>query len=117
MTMRLSIAREFRRAPMGRNRVDGKYSGEAFREDLLRPRLARAIDKRDVLVVNFDGMSTLTPSFMEEAFGGLVRENSFSVEDVLQVIRFEPEGDPFWDSYFERIKQFMRDAEKLVKAS
>ena len=59
--------------PAGRHRDDGPQSGEAFREDVLVPALREA----DVLVLDLDGIPGLPSSFLDEAFGGLVRINQF----------------------------------------
>lgn len=59
--------------PGGRYRTDGPWSGERFRQDYLVPRLRRAIANCDRVVLDLSG-SGLAASFMEEVFGGLVRE-------------------------------------------
>lgn len=69
----IAIANDFSRFPAGRFREDGKASGEAFREDLLAPALR---DVQRVAVV-FDGVAGFGSSFLEEAFGGLVRKCKF----------------------------------------
>jgi len=73
----ISIATDFSRYPAGRTRADGPYSGELFRTKMLEPALAAG----DHLVVNFDGARGYGSSFLEEAFGGLVRAG-FSVETI-----------------------------------
>ena len=69
-TVTINIARQFSRYPAGRYKADGPYSGETFREDFLIPQLRQA-DTR--IVVQLDGARGLASSFLEEAFGGLVR--------------------------------------------
>lgn len=65
----INIANDFTPYPAGRYRDDGDFSGEAFREDLLIPAL-----KSGDLEVTLDGVMGLGSSFLEEAFGGLVRK-------------------------------------------
>ena len=65
----ISIAQDFSKFPAGRFREDGKASGAAFR-DLLEVPLRKA-EKVEVV---FDGVAGFGSSFLEEAFGGLVRE-------------------------------------------
>ena len=67
----INIARDFGRYPAGRYLADGPYSGQAFREKLLVPAL-RGNDK--IVDIELDGARGLASSFLEEAFGGLVRE-------------------------------------------
>jgi hypothetical protein len=66
----LNIAVEFSRYPFGRYRSDGPYSGERFREEFLMPALQR---DDQALKVILDGAVGMGSSFLEEAFGGLVR--------------------------------------------
>ena len=73
----ISVARDFSKYPAGRFRQDGKFTGEAFREDFLLP----ALKKGDV-EVDLDGTLGYGSSFLEEAFGGLVREHSMSPSDL-----------------------------------
>jgi len=66
----ISIARNFSKYPAGRYRTDGKASGEAFREDQLVPALRKGV----TVSVVFDGIAGCGSSFLDEAFGGLVRD-------------------------------------------
>lgn len=47
----------------------GEFSGEDFRNRVLIP----ALENNDSVTVNFDGVYGYGSSFLEEAFGGLVR--------------------------------------------
>lgn len=67
--MKIDIAEQFTDTPGGRYRTDGKFSGQEFREDLLLP----AFGSGASVTVNLEGVMGLPPSFLEEAFGGLVR--------------------------------------------
>lgn len=69
-------------APGGRFVTDGPYSGEWFRNEVLCPALASAIRSGEVLTVELDGTSGYGSSFLEEAFGGLVRERGFTPADL-----------------------------------
>lgn len=67
--MDYSIAKEFTRTPAGRYVSDGPFSGQRFREEVLLPALK---DGKQV-AVSLDGAVGFGSSFLEEAFGGLVR--------------------------------------------
>ncbi|HEX5516361.1 MAG TPA: STAS-like domain-containing protein [Pseudolabrys sp.] len=84
-TQYLSIAKDFSRFPSGRFRSDGPHSGEAFRENHLAPKLKTGAQ----LVVNLDGVAGLPSSFLEEAFGGLVRHHGFGLSQLESLLRFE----------------------------
>lgn len=66
---RINVAREFSRYPAGRYRDDGPFSGEIFRGDFL----VRPVKAGDKVVIELDGVRGYGSSFLEEAFGGLVR--------------------------------------------
>lgn len=74
---------DFSKTPYGRYVEDGKYSGSAFRRTLLAP----AFKDPNIQRVNvyLDGVQDgyeYSSAFLEEAFGGLVRECGVSVEEV-----------------------------------
>ena len=67
--MEYSIAKSFSKYPAGRFRSDGDYSGERLRDEVLVPKLREL----DPVVVDITGTEGFGSSFLEEAFGGLVR--------------------------------------------
>lgn len=79
----INVARDFGRYPAGRYMVDGPFSGQAFREKFLVPALRGSSDAVDV---ELDGARGLASSFLEEAFGGLVREG-FEPQTLLARLR------------------------------
>ena len=66
----LDIAKVFSRYPAGRLQVDGPFSGERFRNEVIAPALRR-FEKVTILL---DGAAGYGSSFLEEAFGGLIRD-------------------------------------------
>jgi hypothetical protein len=74
-------------APGGRYKSDGPFSGEWFREDVLKPALTRALDTNDVVTVELDGTAGYGASFLEEAFGGLIRTGAFRPDQLLRVLK------------------------------
>lgn len=72
--MLIKIADDFTMAPGGREIKEGPFSGEAFRIELLSPKYAEALKRGEKLTVDFDGSFGYATSFLEESFGGLVRE-------------------------------------------
>jgi len=79
----INIAKEFTRYPAGRFRSDGPYSGQRFREDLLVP----ALRETDVVEVELDGVAGYGSSFLDEAFGGLIRAHVLSSGDAHKRIK------------------------------
>lgn len=72
MTKILTVATDFSKSPAGRFFTDGPNSGQRFREELLYPAL-----QSGKVEVDLDGVLTMGSSFLDEAFGGLVREKGF----------------------------------------
>lgn len=95
----INIARDFSRAPAGRYISDGPNSGQRFREQMLIP----ALNRSDVLLLELDGTRGYGSSFLEEAFGGLVRAG-YAAVDLLRRINFRT-SDP---SLVEEIKSYWR---------
>lgn len=66
--------REFTLYPGPRFREDGDYSGEEFRDEYLLPKYLDAVKNKVCLYVILEGTKGYASSFLEEAFGGLVRK-------------------------------------------
>lgn len=79
---------DFTLYPGGRYKSDGPGSGEEFRDRYIAPALLRS----DRVTVDLGGAPGLPVSFLEEAFGGLVRRCGFSA-DALKA-RIEIVADP-----------------------
>ncbi|QEX16038.1 hypothetical protein FRZ44_13300 [Hypericibacter terrae] len=98
----IAIARDFSEVPAGRFERDGPFSGEAFRERHLKPALSAG-----QAVVNLDGTEGYGSSFLEEAFGGLVRRGYFSASELhkrLKIVsRDQALVDEVWE-YIDRAK-------------
>lgn len=80
----ISIATQFTRYPAGRYSDDGPYSGTAFREKFLIPAIASGLP----FTVDLDGVRGYGSSFLEEAFGGLVR-GGVPVESVQRLMKLK----------------------------
>ncbi|MEQ1591868.1 MAG: STAS-like domain-containing protein [Thiobacillaceae bacterium] len=95
----ISIAKDFGRYPAGRYLADGPYSGQAFREKLLVPALNRS---NGAVCIELDGARGLASSFLEEAFGGLVREG-FDPQTLLERLQLQSD-DP---TLVQEIKEYI----------
>lgn len=90
--LNIKISKDFSDTPGPRYIKDGEYSGEAFRKELLEPLFREAIEKQEKLLIDFDGGYGYPTSFLEEAFGGLVR--SYSKEQVKNILRYVSTEEP-----------------------
>jgi hypothetical protein len=66
----INVREDFTRFPAGRYISDGSYSGQRFRDQFLVP----ALNSSDVVEIYLDGTLSPGSSFLEEAFGGLLRQ-------------------------------------------
>jgi len=98
----VNIGKSFSRFPAGRYLADGPASGQRFREEVLVPLLAAGHS----ILVQLDDALGYGSSFLEEAFGGLVRQGH-DAEEILKKITFES----FDDSLIEEIQTYIREAE------
>ena len=90
----ISIADNFSAYPAGRYPEDGDYNATAFRKKWLVPALTD--DAR--VEVTFDDVIGLAASFLDEAFGGLVRNEGMSKEFLdahLHLTTTEPELEDY----------------------
>jgi STAS-like domain of unknown function (DUF4325) len=94
------IATDFSRHPAGRFASDGPYSGEAFRRKFLEPNL----EKSEEIVIEMDGARGYGSSFLEEAFGGLVRKG-FSKDLIKSRISFKASNLSLKQEILEYIEQ------------
>lgn len=71
----ISISRDFSETPAGRYYPqDGDFPGQRFRDTILVP----SLNNYTRTIVNLDNDSGYGSSFIDEAFGGLIRESKFS---------------------------------------
>ena len=97
---------EYSTTPGGRFISDGEYSGEDFRTKILLPKYEEAIKTDEKIFVDLDDCYGMPTSFLEEAFGGLVRlKKDRKIGEILE-IKSEDRPD-----LVEKVKGYIRDAE------
>lgn len=97
---------DFSIEPVHRYMSQGKHSGEHFRLSILLPEFAKAQLDQKLLVVDLEGTYGYTSSFLEEAFGGLVR-NYKSVNEVVKVLRLISTNRPY---YIDEVCEYLEEA-------
>jgi len=102
--MKIDIASEFSVTPAGRFYSDGPDSGERFREEFLVP----ALRSPEPITIKIDGTAGYGSSFLEEAFGGLVR-GGFDKGELIKRLNIVYDDDEF-DVYKELIFTFIKEA-------
>ena len=100
----IKIATEYSDTPYGRYVTDGDYSGERFREEFLKPALAS-----EEVTVDIDDVEGYGSSFLDEAFGGLVRKKYFTSQDLQKKLTIK-NSDPELELYRDLIWKYIKDA-------
>ena len=108
--MRIKISDDYSKTPGGRYKDEGPYSGEEFRENLLLDAYEKCEHNNEKLEIDFDDCFGFATSFLEEAFGGLVRNHN--KKDVLKVIEIISNDDVTIPSL---IKKYVQEAEQVSK--
>lgn len=101
------ISKEFTDLPGGRYEKFGKFSGEEFREKVLIELL-----KDEKVIIDLDDVYGYPPSFLEEAFGGLVREYKYSYNELRRKLEFISKEQP---ELPEKIFNHIKNAKKEKK--
>lgn len=114
--MLINIAKDFSAYPAGRDENDGPFNGTKFREEFLVPKIREAVENPDgKVVVVLDGVRSFGSSFLEEAFGGLVRVHGFSQRDLDRVIEVEF-SSKVYTVYKKLIERYIAEANRPVAA-
>ncbi|MGO9682705.1 MAG: STAS-like domain-containing protein [Beijerinckiaceae bacterium] len=112
----IEISKDFSRTPGGRHIADGPFSGELFRDRYLAPALREARQSGQRVVVILDGTRGYLSSFLEEAFGGLVRECDFSQAELRRILEIRS-IDPYYDTYKFTANRCIAEAREKAIAS
>ena len=107
MDRKISIADDFSKYPSGRYRKNGRGSGEEFREEFLLPPLREGAS----IEVSFKGAYGYPASFVEEAFGGLIRAG-VGLDAIEQHLTLIPGSDEY-EVYVSQAWRYIRDAAKV----
>ncbi len=104
--MKIVIAKDFSQAPGARYESEGPNSGEKFRNDILVPKYKEAVENGEILEIDLDGCYGFATSFLEESFGGLVRE--LKKEGTLSNIKIISNDDVTLEAL---IRKYVKEAE------
>lgn len=110
--MKIKVSKEFSRTPGPRYVEEGDCSGEVFRTKILWPKVQETILKGLPLEIDLDGTAGYGTSFLEEAFGGLIRHHDMTLTQVNKITIISKE-EPY---LLEDIEEYLRDAQAKKKA-
>lgn len=106
----INIKKDFSDMPGGRYEKEGPYSGEEFRKKILLPKYNEAEQTNQELQINFDDCYGFATSFLEEAFGGMVREHN--KKGILSRIKIISNDD---ETIQDLIEKYVKAAEKEIR--
>lgn len=110
--MNINICKDYTDTPGGRYIIQGDFSGEDFRNKLLKPKYIEAVEKGEKLKIDLDGGYGYGSSFLEEAFGGLIRELEENYKQALEIIELKSDDEP---SLIDDITKYINDAIRKKK--
>jgi hypothetical protein len=103
----LKIARDYSPNPGPRYIKEGENSGELFRQTKLLPAFKQAVSDNKKLIVDLDGTAGYGTSFLEESFGGLIREENISYETIVRTLEIISDEEEFLK---DDINHYLKDA-------
>ena len=105
----IDIGREFSRYPAGRTAKDGDYSGQVFLKKFLIPALTKGSNVKILL----DSALSYGSSFLEEAFGGLIRDEIITPEEFYSRVEFVSS-----DEYLlAEVASYVKDATERLRST
>lgn len=104
-SIEIKIARDFSYAPGPRYIEEGKNSGEKFRQELLAAAFQKAIFEDKKVIVDLDGTDGYGTSFLEESFGGLIRNDGIPYDEIIKRLEIiSKEEEYLKDDVYEYLK-------------
>ena len=90
----VSVSKDFTYTPGPRYKEEGSYSGEEFRQKILLGLVNQALTKDEKLLVDLDGTAGYGTSFLEESFGGLIREEGVDYSSLKKILLIKSDEKP-----------------------
>lgn len=104
------IANDYTDTPGPRYENEGPFSGENFRKTVLLDLLKKAQEQNTTILIDFDGGYGYPTSFLEEAFGGLVRATKN--KNISSIILFKSDEEP---SLINEVESYIKAAIEALK--
>jgi hypothetical protein len=114
--MMINVASDYYPYPSGRFPSDGTYNGERFRNETLAPalRAAKASGASEKVIIDIDGVRSFGSSFLEEAFGGLVRLGLFTRGELASLLEIRC-TKPHLFMFRDLIRSYIESAQADLK--
>ena len=109
MMTTIDIAQDFSRFPRRLTPKDGPANATTFRQQHLVP----VLENNDRAIVILDGVGGYSASFLNEAFGGLVRKEGYSAKHVFDSFEFRATKLGY-GMFVRLIKKFVERADNEI---
>ncbi len=103
------ISSKYTKTPGPRRSKEGDYPGEDFRRKILSKLVNEAIHDNVKLVIDLDGTEGYSSSFLEESFGGLIRNDHISYKEILEHVELRSLEEPY---LIDEISRYLKDADE-----
>lgn len=104
-SIEIKIARDFSYTPGPRYIEEGKNSGEKFRQEILTAAFQKAISEDKKVIVDLDETDGYGTSFLEESFGGLIRNDGIPYNEIIDRLEIiSKEEEYLKDDVYEYLK-------------
>lgn len=104
--IKFNVVKDFSRTPSARVAKEGKYPGTDLR-DKITPLIKQAIEQNKKFFIDLDGASGYGTSFLEEVFGGLIRNEHFKYSDLKSCLLIKSDEEP---ELIDEIWEYIEDA-------
>lgn len=105
----INIGNNFSKDPAGRYYTDGDSSGEQFREEVLRVAVANLQGDEKLIIILDDDVDSYGSSFLNEAFGGMVKYGYLSAENLKAILHIDY-SDSDYEFYKNKIFEYIDNA-------
>lgn len=100
------VVKEFSRTPSARVAKEGRFPGTDLRSKIT-PFIKQALQEKNIFLIDLDGASGYGTSFLEEVFGGLIREEHFKYEELKGCLKIKSDEEP---ELIDEIWEYIKDA-------
>lgn len=95
MDHKIKVSEVFSRTPGPGMIKEGNYSGQLFREKVLRRLVLKYMYTDDRVIVDLDNTAGYGVSFLKNAFGGLISIDGFEVDEMLRLLKIVSEEEEY----------------------
>ena len=106
----IDVGADFSIAPYGGRRQDSDYSGERFREEFLKPIFTEPGKYSRPVTIILDTAEAYSAAFLQEAFGGLVREGYATPDEFNADVKLVIKERQGFGVYVRVIDRFLAEA-------